>query len=161
MLSISPKSCPRSFYERFDTCRNTQLPNATCMFTAFSITAPITSRRNCGGNDTLQCLPVLGQRVTNVGEAMEVFYQVIEKFRLNYKEMLSSILTKNKNQTVCMIYKHVPDLSDQEKTALSVFNETIIEEAIQHELIVLDLRILCGRAEDYAAVSPIEQASLV
>lgn len=41
-----------------------------------------------------------------------------------------------------------------------MFNETIIKEAIRHELTVLDLRILCGRAEDYAAVSPIEPAEL-
>lgn len=111
---------------------------------------------SCGGNDALQCLPALEQTVNTVGEAMDVFHELTEAFRENYCSMLSAILSMNKNLTVCTIYNRVPDLSGREKTALSVFNEIILEEAMRHELPILDLRILCDSAEDYAAVSPIE-----
>ena len=111
---------------------------------------------SCGGNDALQCLPVLHQPVTTVGEAMDVFYNVTESFRQNYRTMLTSILSKNKNLTVCTIYNCIPHLPEREKTALSIFNEIILEEAIRKNLDIMDLRLLCNSQEDYSTISPIE-----
>ncbi len=43
---------------------------------------------SCGGNDALQYLPLLGQHVNSVGEAMDLLYQVTGNFRTNYQQML-------------------------------------------------------------------------
>lgn len=111
---------------------------------------------SCGGNDALQCLPALYEPVRTVGEAMDVFRAVTESFRHNYRAMLTSILSRNENLTVCTIYNCIPELPGREKTALSIFNEIILEEAIRKNLPVIDLRLVCNSEQDYSTVSPIE-----
>ena len=40
-----------------------------------------------------------------------------------------------------------------------MFNDVILREAAGHQLPVLDLRLVCTDAADYAAVSPIEPSA--
>ena len=60
---------------------------------------------------------------------------------------------------VCTIYDAIPGLPPEFVTALGLFNDVIVREAIQHGLAVLDLRMICTEPADYSAISPIEPSS--
>lgn len=56
-------------------------------------------------------------------------------------------------------YDAVPRLDPGLKMALASFNDLIMREAVAHRLPVLDLRLICDAAGEYAAVSPIEPSA--
>ena len=114
---------------------------------------------SCGGNDALQSLHVLSQPATTVGEALNLCSEMIRKFRENYRSMLNAILSRNKNLTVCTIYNRVPGFSSIDTTALALFNEVILEEAMRERLPVIDLRIVFDNDQDFSAKSPIEPSA--
>uniref|UniRef100_B8HYT6 SGNH hydrolase-type esterase domain-containing protein n=1 Tax=Cyanothece sp. (strain PCC 7425 / ATCC 29141) TaxID=395961 RepID=B8HYT6_CYAP4 len=109
-----------------------------------------------GGNDALTRSFILNQPVKSVGEAMAYFATVIVDFQTSYRQMLKTALSYKKPTCVCTIYDAVPNLSSIEKTALSLFNDVILREAIAVGIPVIDLRAICTEAEDYSQVSPIE-----
>lgn len=113
---------------------------------------------SCGGNDLLHysASGLLEQKTNNIRDALEALYQIREHFRQQYESMLNTILTQCNSVTVCTVYDSVPDLPIAEKTAIALFNEVILQEAMSRNLTVIDLRTLCTEAEDYAQVSPIE-----
>jgi len=111
---------------------------------------------SCGGNDALSSISVLDRPARSVGGAMHEIRDITEKFRRNYRSLLSAALAKSTNLTVCTIYNHVPGLEGNAKAALSVFNEIILEEAISSGVDVLDLRVVCDDVSDYSTMSPIE-----
>lgn len=114
-----------------------------------------------GGNDALQHAYLLENKVSTVAEAFELFTEVIHKFKVNYLSMIESVKQRCGtigciNITVCTIYNEVPNLPPLLKTALSLFNETILELANRQKWNVIDLRIICDREEHFSEVSPIE-----
>ncbi len=114
-----------------------------------------------GGNDALQHAYILDNKVSTVAEAFEQFTEVIQKFKRNYLAMIESVLQRCgaincTNITVCTIYNEVPNLGPLLKTALSLFNETILELANNQQWNVIDLRIICDDEIDYSVVSAIE-----
>jgi len=111
---------------------------------------------SCGGNDALRSIPKINRSANTVGGALHILREVTEDFRLNYKAMLSSILSKHSSPIACTIYNRVPGLSDIAKTALSIFNEIILEEAFALDVPIIDLRIIFNNEEDFSPVSPIE-----
>ena len=72
--------------------------------------------------------------------------------------MLRNVLSKNLPTAVCTIY--FPNFSEAifqrlAVTALSVFNDVIIRYAIINNLPIIDLRLICDEADDYAnAIEP-------
>jgi hypothetical protein len=71
--------------------------------------------------------------------------------------MLKLVLSKNIPTAVCTIYyPNFPDLQVQKLSvaALASFNDVIIRQAILNDLPILDLRLICNEATDYA--NPIE-----
>jgi len=115
---------------------------------------------SCGGNDALRIVHTLEKPISTIGNAMEVFSEIREQFRLNYAVMLRSIIEKIDNPVVCTIYNSVPGVSERALTALALFNEVILLEAISLGLPILDLRLLLTEASDYSSVSPIEPSGL-
>jgi hypothetical protein len=113
---------------------------------------------SCGGNDLLgyNATGLLEAKAYNIGDALNSLHQVRELFRQNYRKMLTVTLRAFPNLTVSTIYDAVPTLSKAETIALGLFNEIILREAAEHQVPVLDLRILCNEPDDYAPVSPIE-----
>jgi len=109
-----------------------------------------------GGNDALQSIPVLSTGCGTVAEACEILHLVRENFRTNYAAMLKAVKKKHYKITVCTIYNKVPNLPDNHKTALALFNEVITEEAQRENLPVIDLRTMFNEDQDYSPVSPIE-----
>jgi hypothetical protein len=80
-------------------------------------------------------------------------------FEVGYGTLIETFLTLGKPLMVCTIYDAIPGLPPELITALSVFNDVILREAIQHGIPVLDLRMICTEPGDYSVLSPIEPSS--
>ncbi len=115
---------------------------------------------SCGGNDALRNAPVLWQSVTTVSEALTVLNQLVTHFRADYIRTLNKILDLTDRLTVCTIYNRIPELSPDSLTALALFNEVILEEAVRLKVNVMDLRITCSDKQDYSPMSPIEPSGI-
>jgi hypothetical protein len=73
--------------------------------------------------------------------------------------MLNVVMSARIPVTVATIYDSVPGLAPGLRTALALFNDVILREAAERSLPVLDLRLVCKEADDYAASSPIEPSA--
>jgi lysophospholipase L1-like esterase len=110
-----------------------------------------------GGNDAIQNADILEMRA---GSASQVFGELAKRkdaFENQYSEMLKNVLSKNIPTALCTIYyPNFPDALMQRLavTALASFNDVIIRQAILNNLPLLDLRLICNEASDYA--NPIE-----
>jgi hypothetical protein len=78
-------------------------------------------------------------------------------FQRDYARMLDEVLSLSVPTAVCTVYyPRFPDAQLQRLavTALTVFNDCITREAFRRGLPLLDLRLICDEAADYA--NPIE-----
>jgi len=82
--------------------------------------------------------------------------KIKDAFHRAYQAMLWEVLERNLPVVVCTIYDAVPDLSDDLRTAVSLFNDVITREAGRAGVPVIDLRNICTEREDYSVRSPIE-----
>lgn len=112
-----------------------------------------------GGNDALGCIPRLEAPVATVKQGLIALTEIKREFEVNYQGLLSQLMALSKPLIVCTIYDHVPGLPPELKTALALFNDVILRAAIQFELPVLDLRMVCTEADDYSKKSPIEPSA--
>lgn len=111
---------------------------------------------SCGGNDVLGLLGAMHGPVATVLEAVELLAAWQRDFRAAYCRMLDAVLATGLPLAVSTIYEAVPGLTAGLRVALGVFNDVILREAALRGLAVLDLRLVCTEAQDYAACSPIE-----
>ncbi len=111
---------------------------------------------SCGGNDALGSIGLLDKSVSSVGEALDLLYQAREDFRAKYIAMLETVLPLNKMLSVCTVYNKIPGMSTRALTALSVFNEVILEETSRRNIPLIDLRTVCEEVTDFSQISPIE-----
>jgi GDSL-like Lipase/Acylhydrolase family len=111
---------------------------------------------SAGGNDALGESSMLHEPAGTVGEAFALYEEVRARFEATYRGMLRAISTANRPTTVCTVYDSIPGLGAAERAALAGFNEIILREAFRASLPLIDLRLVCDRAADYSAVSPIE-----
>ncbi|WP_257460822.1 SGNH/GDSL hydrolase family protein [Archangium lipolyticum] len=110
-----------------------------------------------GGNDALGQSSVLERGARSVADAVGKLADIQEEFGRSYQAMLDHVLALGLPTAVCTIYDaNYPDAGRQRLvvTALSVFNDCITREAFARGLPLVDLRLICDRAEDYA--NPIE-----
>jgi lysophospholipase L1-like esterase len=114
---------------------------------------------SCGGNDVLALIGEMQSSVRSVLEATELLASWQSKFRRDYRRMLNVVMSAHIPVTVATIYDSVPGLAPGLRTALAVFNDVILREAAERSLPVLDLRLVCKEADDYAASSPIEPSA--
>lgn len=112
-----------------------------------------------GGNDALRALPRLSDPTSTVLKALDLLSDLQAGFRANYRALIGTLLALNKPLIVCTIYDAVPTLSPGLMTAVGLFNDVILREAVECGLPVLDLRIICTEPGDYSAKSPIEPSS--
>lgn len=111
---------------------------------------------SCGGNDALGYLPVLADGARSVTEALDRVGDIRADFAKQYRRMLAQTMATRKNVTVCTIYDCIPDLERAPRTALALFNEAILREAVAAGVGIIDLRLVCGERSDYSELSPIE-----
>jgi hypothetical protein len=112
-----------------------------------------------GGNDALGCIASLEASASSVKHALAFLSKIKTDFEVSYRALISTLLALDRPLMVCTVYDHVPGLPTELKTALSLFNDVILREAIQQGLPVLDLRMICTEPGDYSATSPIEPSS--
>ncbi len=108
---------------------------------------------SAGGNDGLSRADILQRPANSVASAVEQLAAIRAEFQDKYRQMLTSLLAVNKPLAVCTVYD--PDFPDPlmqrlTTTALNIFNDCILREAIMHGLPVIDLRLICTEPEDYA-----------
>jgi hypothetical protein len=109
-----------------------------------------------GGNDALGESGILDQPTNSVRGALEQLQGIGEAFQTRYQDMLRAVLAPGKPVTVCTIYDAIPGLEPADRTALALFNDVILRLAFGAGVAVIDLRLVCDKADDYSPVSPIE-----
>ena len=112
-----------------------------------------------GGNDALNCMPRLEESAGTVIKALATLAQIQSSFRRDYSALLNNLVTTGLPLLTCTVYDQVPGLAARLRTALSLFNDVILREAIRRGLPVLDLRMICTEPSDYSDDSPIEPSS--
>jgi hypothetical protein len=110
-----------------------------------------------GGNDALGQAGVLQEGARSMAEAVGRLAAIRERFLAAYRTMVELVLARGLPTAVCTIYDaRFPD-PDQQRlvvTALTIFNDGITRVAFAHGLPLIDLRLVCAEAADYA--NPIE-----
>ncbi len=108
---------------------------------------------SAGGNDGLLRAEILQGKARSVGDAVDQLATLRSEFFQNYRGMLAALLALKLPLAVCTVYDpRFPDplLQRLTTTALNLFNDCILRAAITQGLPVLDLRLVCTEAADYA-----------
>src|SRR5215475_14514709 len=113
---------------------------------------------SAGGNDALGCVGMLSDPTPyTISDVLAQFYAIKESFRAAYVATLERILPHRLPTIACTIYNPRFDEALLQRTAeaaLSIFNDVITQEAMIRRLPLIDLRIVCSEAADFA--NPIE-----
>lgn len=113
-----------------------------------------------GGNDALGYAGILNESARSVADVLERLSDIGARFERDYQSMLDGVLRRRLPTAICTIYyPSFPDPIAQRltTTALTIFNDAIIRAAFAHGLPLVDLRLVCDEAEDYA--NPIEPSA--
>lgn len=109
-----------------------------------------------GGNDALANIDLLSMRVSSSAETLSAFDGRLDAFEREYRRAIRAVVQLQRPLTVCTIYNGA--LSGDEarlaRIALMTFNDVILRTAFRERLDVIDLRMVCDQACDYA--NPIE-----
>lgn len=108
---------------------------------------------SAGGNDALMNADILQQRAASSAEVLSQLADIAGAFEYRYQEMLQGMLKLKKATAVCTIYyPRMPEPFVQKiaVAALSLFNDVIIRQAILSGVPLIDLRLVCSEAADYA-----------
>lgn len=113
-----------------------------------------------GGNDALAHSELLEGPAASAPQLLGFLADAAESFEGRYRRLVGRLLERELPLTVCTIYNgNFPDRGFQRlaSTALCVFNDPILRIAFEQRLTVIDLRLVCNEAADYA--NPIEPSS--
>ena len=106
-----------------------------------------------GGNNALMHQRILEAPVSSMAESLEALADIASDFERRYRLAIAACLDTALPLTVCTIYNgrfDDPSFQRLASTTLTMFNDAIIRVAIEHALPVIDLRLVCDTAEDYA-----------
>ena len=115
-----------------------------------------------GGNDAVMEIPVLEEPVGHVSEALTELSRAVERFEDAYRRCLKEVLQARLPTTVCTIYNGAFDEPGGQQrvidAALTMWNDVILQAALDHECPVIDLRRVCTSRDDYTQqIEPSEQ----
>jgi hypothetical protein len=114
-----------------------------------------------GGNDAVMEIPVLEEPVGHVSEALTELSRAVERFEDAYRRCLKEVLQAGLPTTVCTIYNGAFEVNGQQQVidaALAMWNDVILQTALDHECPVIDLRRVCTSRDDYTQqIEPSEQ----
>lgn len=106
-----------------------------------------------GGNDALREMEVLDRPSQTVAHALSEVSRVVEGFEEAYRRSLKQVLQAGLPTTVCTIYNGAFDEARGEQqvidAALTLWNDAILQAALDHDLPALDLRRVCTDRDDY------------
>lgn len=109
-----------------------------------------------GGNDALGAIPLMSMPAQSVMHALSQLTVVQRAFHQGYRKLVSQLEALGKSLAVCTVYESVPGLTEELRTALSLFNDVITREALAAGATMIDLREICTELGDYSSISPIE-----
>lgn len=111
-----------------------------------------------GGNDALGHSEFLGAPARSTAEALMGLAEIGDGFERGYLAMLDGVLAHGLPTAICTVYyPRFPEAPLQRVAvaALTVFNDCIIRAAFAHGIPLIDLRLICTEASDYAnAIEP-------
>jgi GDSL-like lipase/acylhydrolase family protein len=114
-----------------------------------------------GGNDALGSSDFLSAPARTAAEALSGLADIADEFERGYLAMLTDVLALELPTAICTIYyPRFPDAALQKVAVagLTVFNDCIVRAAFANGLPLLDLRLICNEAGDYAnAIEPSAQ----
>jgi hypothetical protein len=88
-----------------------------------------------------------------VAHALSEVSRVVEGFEEAYRRSLKQVLQAGLRATVCTIYNGAFDEAHGEQqvidAALTMWNDAILQAALDHDLPALDLRRVCTDRDDY------------
>jgi len=112
-----------------------------------------------GSNDVLDHVHILNQSTDFQVSALTTIDRIRAGFSAEYRHMLDQVCAIRLPLAVCTIYDSIPTLTPPESAALSVFNEAITKQVFATGSTLIDLRLICGEASDYASMPPIEPSA--
>jgi lysophospholipase L1-like esterase len=112
-----------------------------------------------GGNDALGSTDCLAEPVKDVSEALTILAEIRESFHNSYCSTIEALRSSERLVCVCTIYEAIPDLPKELRTALALFNDTIVRAALTAGFSIIDLRQICTDVDDFSAVSSIEPSA--
>ena len=109
---------------------------------------------SAGGNDAGRREGVLAEPARSVAEGLAKIAAVRAWFAEDYRAMLDAVSARRLPTAVCTVYD--PRFADAERrrvavVALAAFNDAVTREAFARGLALIDLRLVCGGDEDFAA----------
>jgi GDSL-like Lipase/Acylhydrolase family len=116
---------------------------------------------SAGGNDALAHSDLLEGPAASAAQVLGFLADAAAGFELRYRALVDSLEQSGLPIIACTIYNgSFPDAEFQRvaTTALCVFNDVIFRTALERELTLIDLRLVCNHSEDYA--NSIEPSSL-
>ena len=105
-----------------------------------------------GGNDALALSDVLARPAGNVSAALSELADVLDEFEESYRRCLSGVTALSLSTIVCTIYNGAfTDPSEQRvlSTTVRLFNDVIMQCALDAGCSVVDLRRVCTEPADY------------
>ncbi len=107
---------------------------------------------SAGGNDILHYAALLEQQAGNVASAVAMLEQARSEFAPAHRQMVELAASLELPVAVCTIYD--ANMGSLVATAISIFNDAITRHVHEAGLDLVDLRLVCNEAADYA--NPIE-----
>jgi len=109
-----------------------------------------------GGNDALRHQDLLSTPVNSTAEALALFGARVEGFEADYRRAVKPLFGREVSVVLCTIYNGNLDRREAgiAKVALALFNDAIVRTALEHQALLIDLRLVCTQPPDYA--NPIE-----
>jgi hypothetical protein len=105
-----------------------------------------------GGNDAILNSDLLGLAVSSTAEAILAFGARADAFERDYRAAIEAACALGRRTTVCTIYNGNLSVIEAPlaRIALRVFNDVVLRVAFERHLDVIDLRLICTDAADYA-----------
>jgi hypothetical protein len=108
---------------------------------------------SAGGNDALMQSSVLYEPVQSMADAFQRIAEIGQLFEQGYREMLQAVLARKIATTLCTVYDPCfadPTVQQLMVAGLVAFNDHILRTAFAAGVPVIDLRLVCTAAVDYA-----------
>jgi lysophospholipase L1-like esterase len=105
-----------------------------------------------GGNDALSQIDILSRRAKNVSDALSKLADVLDQFEQGYRRCLSRVLAHSLPTVVCTIYNGAFEIRAEQRiisTAVRLFDDVILQCALDGGCSVVDLRRVCTEPTDY------------
>jgi hypothetical protein len=115
---------------------------------------------SAGGNDALTHTgTILFGTAVSFAEVLTRLADIRADFQREYRAMLQAVLARGLPVVACTVYDAIPGIGPAEQVGLCLFNDVILREAFRAGVPVIELRLVCTDAADYAKPSPIEPSA--